>query len=94
MLEQEEVTEIVSNLFHERFKNVEIISVDINEDTDADGDEILRVKVVFSADGDRLDSSLTSGFLRYLRPKLSELGIERFPVMSFISMQDSGSTAA
>ena len=94
MLEREEVAKIVSSLFHERFRNVEIISVDVNEETDADGDEILRVKVVFSADGGRLDSSLTSGFLRYLRPKLSELGIEQFPVMSFISVQDSGSAAA
>jgi len=94
VLEQEEVAKIVSSLFDERSTNAEIISVNVNEDTDADGGEILRVKVVFSAEGDRLDSSLTSSFLRYLRPKLSELGIERFPVMSFISVQDSGSAAA
>ena len=68
--------------------------MDVKEDTDFDGDEILLIKVVYFAENDRPDPSVTTGFIGYLRPKLSELGIEKFPVISYISKQDSESVAA
>ena len=93
-MDHDTVEKLIIDLVRERFKDAEINSVEVDEDVDFDGDEILRVKVVFTAADNRLDSGLTSSFLRYLRPKLSEIGVRQFPVMSFVSHNDSGGVAA
>lgn len=89
-----EVREVVSTLVTERFPDAEILNIEITSDLDSDQDEILNVKVVFSTETDRLDARATSSFLRYLRPKLRDIGVNTFPVMSFLSGRDSGGVAA
>lgn len=85
---------IVEKLARDRFKDVEIVFVDVKEDFDFDGNEILWVKVVFSAENDRLDPRLTLGFVRQLRSKLWNSGIHQFPVTSYISKRDYESIPA
>lgn len=88
-----EVRDVVSNLVAERFPNATILSIEITEDVDFEDDEIMKVKVVFSTETDRLDARATSSFLRYLRPKLFEVGVSSFPVMSFLSGSDANGAA-
>ncbi|MGB7317851.1 MAG: hypothetical protein WBC85_07780 [Planktotalea sp.] len=89
-----EVREVVANLVTERFPDATILSIEITRDFDADDDEIMKVKVVFATETDRLDARATSSFLRYLRPKLSEVGVSMFPVMSFLSGNEANGAAA
>lgn len=89
-----EVRDVVANLVTERFPGANILSIEIAEDVDFDGDEIMKVKVFFATETDRLDAKATSSFLRYLRPKLSEVGVSMFPVMSFLSGKDTTGAAA
>ena len=70
------------------FKGVEINSTEIIEDKDFDGNDILRIRVFFTTESDRLNPKLTSSFVRHLRPKLPEAYAGRFPVMSFISNRE------
>lgn len=89
-----EVREVVANLVTERFPDATILSIEITSDLDSDDDEIMKVKVVFATETDRLDARATSSFLRHLRPKLSEVGVSMFPVMSFLSGSDTNGVAA
>ncbi|MDM7971039.1 MAG: hypothetical protein QUV10_15605 [Paracoccaceae bacterium] len=90
----ESIKEVVSKLVNDRFPNARIVSVDIQKDFDFDDDEIIKVRVVFHTENERLDAKATSSFLRYLRPKLSEIGVRNFPVMSFVSDRDARGAAA
>ena len=78
----------VEKALADHFKGVEINSIEIVEDTDFDGDDILRIRVFFTTESDRLDPNLTSSFVRNLRPKLPKSYADRFPVMSFISNRE------
>jgi ribosomal protein S3AE len=89
-----EVRDIVANMVTERFPDATILSIETTGDVDTDDDEIMKVKVVFATETERLDARATSSFLRYLRPKLSEVGVSTFPVMSFLSGNDTNGVAA
>ncbi|HEU0222957.1 MAG TPA: hypothetical protein VFR34_12200 [Paracoccaceae bacterium] len=82
------VRDIVANLLRERFANVTFRSIDVEPDEDADGDRILRVRVVFDAERKTLDPRKTLGLIRHLRPRLSKIKEEGFPVLSFIAASE------
>lgn len=90
MAENAELKAIVEAVLRERFDDVTIESMELERDIDQDGDEILRVNVIFDGKKKRLDSRKTSGLLRHLRPKIAEIGEYAFPVVSFISKSDYG----
>jgi hypothetical protein len=92
-MDTDNVENIVTTLVREKFPNARVISVKVTEDTDFEDDTVLRVRVVFASDDEKLDAGATSGFLRHLRPKLSDIGVRAFPVMSFISHKDAGAAA-
>ena len=46
----------------------------------------LLTKAIF--DKDRLGAEQTSGLMRRLRPKLTEVGTEAFPIISFIAKSE------
>ncbi len=89
----EEVTGIIEEFAKRELDRVQTVAVDVKEANDHDGDPILRVTVVYEGDYKRLDPSKLLGFVRHLRPALSERGEERFPVMSYISREDYAATA-
>lgn len=93
MVSEDNVRKVVEDLVLDRFPGAKILSVSISEDLDYEDDLVLRVKVVFDPESDKLDAGVTSGFLRYLRPKLSDIGVKAFPVMSFVSGRDNGAAA-
>ncbi|PJK28924.1 hypothetical protein [Minwuia thermotolerans] len=77
----------------EQFENLEILSINIRDDVDRDGEPILNVKVVFDGKHRSLDARKTASFLRLMRNRLEEQGDERnylFPMVSFISKADLG----
>jgi len=80
---------IVRETLSADFGNAKIIDVKVHEDTDYDGEEILRIDVVFEGDRKDVDAKKISGAVRQVRPKLSALGEKAFPLFSFISRGDS-----
>ena len=56
----------------------------VDEFGDGDGDVYLRILIIFDGDQDRLDPGWTSGLIPRIRPKLFDVGVEEFPVPSFI----------
>ena len=88
-----QVPEIVRALLEKQLDRVRMVSVDVEEDYDADGDPVLHVTVVYEPDESELDGTTLSGLVRHLRPALSACGEDRFPVMSFIAAGEHAATA-
>ena len=69
-------------------------SVDVQSDHDEDGNEILVVQIVFDGKQRALDPQKTSSLTRHLRPRIADIGVYAFPVISFVSKSDLGKRAA
>ena len=80
------VKDVIESVLEERFRDVEIVSVDIDHDSDEDGDSFLMITVVFNNSTTKtLDSRETSSLTRRLLPKLAEIGEKAFPIVSFVA---------
>ena len=88
-----EVRKIISDTVKAQLGREHVDSVMVKEDQDLDGDLVLRVTVVLKGDRNELDPSRLSGLLRHLRPALSKGGEGRFPVMSFVGVEDCAEVA-
>ena len=96
-LDMAEVKDTVLGPLESQLKSVELISVDVSEDFDHDGDAIIRIKVTFRANNQKLDASKVKGLIRHLRSALAEKNDDRFPVVSFqtdIDAKDQSPEAA
>jgi hypothetical protein len=82
----ESIKKIVTETLRAQFNRIKILDVQVHEDVDLDGDEVLRIDVVFEG---HLDPRKLSGVIRYLRPKLDEVHESAFPLLSFISSAEA-----
>ena len=83
---------VFRDVLNERLEGVE--SVDVQSDHDEDGNEILVVQIVFDGKQRALDPQKTSSLTRHLRPRIADIGVYAFPVISFVSKSDLGKRAA
>lgn len=90
----ENVEKAIEEIVRDRFSNIKIISVDVEEGEDHDGDPVLLVRVVFDAEIDDFDASRLSGITRHLRTKLFDMDESRFPLTRFVSRKDVEGAAA
>lgn len=84
-----EIKGIIEGVVKERLNDVRILDVQVEEDTDWEGDAIYRVMVVFDSATGRLDADKTAGLVRHTRSRLSETGSFKFPIFRFISQSDA-----
>ncbi|HET7413546.1 MAG TPA: hypothetical protein VFJ18_12890 [Pararhizobium sp.] len=85
-----QIAEIVSDTLRADFDKARILDVRVFSDEDSDGDDVLRIEVVFEGAQKDVDARKLSGAIRHVRPKLSHIGEEAFPLFSFISKGDAG----
>jgi len=83
------IDDIVASVVKERLNGVTIESIEVERDVDSDGDPILRITVVFDAEGAELDPEKLVTIPRHLRSKLKKPDVDRFPMFSFISKGDA-----
>lgn len=88
------VKEAIRRVAAERLSDARIVSVEVREDTDFDGDPIFVVTLVVDAAEHRLDRRRVSGLVRHIRSKLAEINEYSFPLVSFISKSDADASAA
>ena len=86
------VAGIVRKMLTERFTSIAFgpirVIPAVDEFGDGDGEEYLRILVVFDGDQKALDARWTSTLIRRIRPKLFDVGVEEFPSFSFISKSE------
>lgn len=89
----EGVAEVVQKILMEPFDDPHPISVQVGESYDAGGDPVLDIVVVYESDDRELDISKVVSFVRQQRPALSEIGEERFPMMSYVPADEYAESA-
>lgn len=86
----EKIKAVIEQTLAADFNAVKITKIKVHKDVDLDGDDVLRVDVVFEGAPKDLDVRKLSSVVRHIRPKLSEIGELAFPVLSFISNEEVG----
>jgi hypothetical protein len=85
-----QLDELILATLKDEFENIEISEFAVVKDTDSDGDEILRIKVVFDSENQALNTRKRMSLLRHLRPKLEKIGQSALPIFSFIAASEAG----
>lgn len=75
----------VNETFSRLFNHVRVSDVRVREDTDFDGDDLLRIDVIFEGTSKDPDAKKLAGFIRRLRPRLEQIHEPALPLLSFIS---------
>ncbi len=91
MVVSKEVKDAITRIVKERFSDTKITFVKIDAGEDSDGDPILNIFVVFEAQPGKetLDGEKMFGLPQRLIGKLSELNLDAFPLVSFVSTKDA-----
>ncbi|WP_457796872.1 hypothetical protein [Methylocystis sp. S23] len=83
-----EIERIVKDALSDDFEDIKIVDICATSEVDSDGNEFLRIDVVFEGAEIDVNASKLSGAVRHVRPKLREMGRDAFPLFSFISNKD------
>jgi len=70
------------------FADIKIVAVNVSPDLDQDGEDILRIEVVFEGALKAADARHVAGAARRLRPVLEEIDPDLYPVLTFVSKGD------
>jgi hypothetical protein len=84
----EKVKAVLADFLHGQFKRIRILEINVHDDMDTSGDEILVINIIFEGSPDDVDPKKLAGIERLLRPKLDEIQETAFPLVSFISKTD------
>lgn len=76
------IAAIVLKTLSEDFE-AKVVEVRVSDSDEFESDDLLRIEVIF--DGKPKDAGVFSKAVRHVRPKLSEIGENAFPVFSFTS---------
>jgi hypothetical protein len=90
----ERVQQSIEALVRDRFRDSNIVSVDVKQGDEFDDDAVIYVTVVFEADS-VLNAGETVSITRRTRDQLRQKGSSApFPVFSFVSTDDADRHAA
>ena len=83
--QRDAVADIVSETLDQRFGDTFVFDPIIVEPEvgPVDGQEYLRIRIIFDGDQRFLDPKWTVGLIGRIRPKMAQLGIYEFPSASF-----------
>jgi hypothetical protein len=84
----DKVADIVADVLGRDFEKIKIHKVNVTPDHDRDGNDILRIQVVFEGVLRGADVRHAAGAVRRLRPALEEIDVDMFPLLSFVSKLD------
>jgi hypothetical protein len=90
MRNNKEIAKVVKATLAGDFDKIKIIDVRVAEEVNSDDETFLRIEVVFEGTPKDLDYQKLSRAVRFVRPKLEEIGEMAFPLFSFISKRDVG----
>ena len=89
MLDEDRVLEAVYAVIAERFSDVDIVDVSIKCREDFSDENTIEIKVIFNAEGGKLEPGLMSGLVRHLAPELKKVDVDAFPIMRYIAADEA-----
>ena len=78
----------IRHVIEKRLAPTQIVDVETDEDVDHDGDEIVRVRIIFAADSGRPKAEDVVGLTGLVREPLLDSHIDRFPILTFMTLEE------
>jgi hypothetical protein len=88
MRDMKKIAKIIHEVLASDFERMRVLKVNVREDVDSDGEDVLRVEVLFEGTPKDLVAGALAGAVRRVRPKLIEANESAFPIFSFISNKE------
>ncbi|MDE2760138.1 MAG: hypothetical protein OXH90_07570 [Paracoccaceae bacterium] len=85
---QEKIDNKLKKIVQEQLEPATIVRLQSEKAEDHDGDPIMRIRVVYEAENNRLDPNKALGLSRILSEKLSKIFTERYPVFYFLTQEE------
>ena len=88
--QEKQIQSIVLDYLSQRFTSEEFLfdPIRIVPGFDHYDEAIVNIVVVFDGDQDNLEPSRTSDMVRLIIPRMSEIGVEDFPILYFIEKSE------
>jgi len=83
------VADIVYQTLKDDFVKLHIIEVKVLDRLLYEDDAVLKIEIIFDGKPSDLDARKVAGAVRQVRPRLTEIGEDAFPLFSFVSKGDS-----
>ena len=84
----------LEGILHAHLAPARVLGIDVAEEVDADGDQVLRVKVILDSKGPKVDDGKIFSATGVVRSFLARLPDNRFPLLSFPSSDETSGVAA
>lgn len=84
----ENATKVIDELIRTRFDEVPFVKITATPDINEDGEEFLWVKAVYEGQPSNIDTRKSVTMVCHMRPKLSDVAVDAFPVISYIAKSD------
>ena len=78
----------IRHVIEERLAPTQIVDVETDEDVDHDGDEIVRVRIIFAAESGRPKAEDVVGLTGLVREPLLDSHIDRFSILTFMTSEE------
>ena len=86
-----DVWDDIRRIIAERLAPTQIVDVEFEEDVDHDGDEIVRIGVVYADNCERPRAEKVVGLTGLVRKSLPDSHNHRFPILTFMTSQERSS---
>ena len=80
--------DLLKNIVADELKPAKIIRLKSEKAEDHDGDPIMRIRVVYDSDDNRLDPNKTLGLSRVLCNRYRKIFSNRYPVFYFLTKEE------
>jgi len=79
-----ELKSVIKTVVNDQFRNLRIVDINIEPETDEYEEPYYYVEIIFDADAEWPETEIRVGLVGHMRPKLEANGFAGFPVLSFI----------
>ncbi len=88
----EDIEREIGPIVHDELGGLDVQSVQVREEVAHDGDNYLRVVIVFERG--KPDGAKVLSLRRHMRDKLGEIGEDRFPLTTFMTRKEAEDAGA
>lgn len=84
----DQARKVIDEAIRTRYRDVPFLKITVTPDIDEDGEEFLWVKAIYDGQPANIDTRKSLTMVRHIRPKLADVAVEAFPVISYIAKSD------
>ncbi|WP_343866278.1 hypothetical protein [Caenispirillum bisanense] len=83
------IQDVVETVLREQFGDADVHVGAVSREQDWEGGPLLRINILFDNGGRILNPRTSSGLVRHIWPRLSNLGEDAFPVLYYLDRRQA-----